>query len=112
MRQRARALFAPGRAVLRVGDGAVAARRIGAVQAREPVAELHALGLEAGRVGVGDVDRDHVHDALLRDQARGGDAAGDVHAADEQAACHPQTVTALLDRPGTSLQPLEKTRIT
>ena len=39
----------------------LAARRIGAVLAAEPVAELHALGLEAGRVGVGDVVRDHVH---------------------------------------------------
>ena len=34
VRQRAGALLAPGRAVLRIGDGAVAARRIGAVLAR------------------------------------------------------------------------------
>jgi hypothetical protein len=78
--ERARALFAPGRAVLRVGDGAVSPRRIGAFQGREPIAELHALGLEARRVDVGDVDRDHFHNALLRDEARGGDSAGDVHA--------------------------------
>ena len=57
-RQRAGALLAPGRAILRIGDRAVAPRRVGAVLPAEPVAELHALGLEAGRVGVGDVVRD------------------------------------------------------
>ena len=80
VRQRPRLLFAPGRAVLRVGDGAVALRRTGVLPSYQPVAELHALGLEARRAGIGDVVRGHVHRALLRDEAGGGDAAGDVHA--------------------------------
>ena len=85
MRERAGLLLAPGGAVLRIGDGAAARRRRRAALPAEPVAELHALGLVAGRVGVGDVVGDHVHRALLRDQAGGGDVAGDVHASDRQA---------------------------
>ena len=81
VRQRAGLLLAPGGAVLGVGDGAAALWR-GALLRAEPVAELHALGLEARRVGVGDVVGDHVHGALLRDQAGGGDVGGDVHGGD------------------------------
>ena len=73
-------MLAPGRTVLRIGDAVVARRRVGAALAAEPVAELHALSLETGRVGVGDVVGDHVHGALLCDQAGGGDVADDVHA--------------------------------
>ena len=52
--------------------------------------------LKPGRVGVGDVVRDHVHGALLRGQAGRGDVADDVHAMrDQQAACHrPQALLA------------------
>ena len=67
MRQRARAQVAPGRTVLRIRDAAVALRHVGAVLPTEPVAELHALGLEAWRARVRDVVRDHVHHTLLCD---------------------------------------------
>jgi len=52
VRQRADLRFPPGGAVLRVGDRAATALWRGGLLRAKPVAERHALRLEAGRVGV------------------------------------------------------------
>jgi hypothetical protein len=79
VRDRPRRLIAPGRAILRIGEGAITGRHGGAILAAQPVGEQHALHLEAGRIGVGNVVRDHVHGAFLRGHARRCDIAVDVH---------------------------------
>src|SRR5581483_4651690 len=79
MGDRPRRLLAPRRAVLGEGDGSAAGRRAAAGLLAQPVAELDAFDLVAGRVGIREVARDHVQHALLRDKAGCGDAVGQVH---------------------------------
>ena len=49
--------------------------------AAEPIGELHPIGLEAWRVGVGDIVRGDVHRALGGDKAGGGNTGDQVHGA-------------------------------
>ena len=68
MGQRAGALVAPGRAVLRIGDDLLALRRRAALCA-EPVAELHALALKPGVFAFAMLSGDHVDKPMLGDEA-------------------------------------------